>query len=48
VTSPRQLVRVLHRAQTLVNVYRVRCLPTHGNGFSTASFEYLPEKIFDI
>lgn len=27
VTSPRQLVRILHRVTALVNVYAVRCLP---------------------
>lgn len=29
VASPRQLVRVLHRMQALVNVYRVICLPAN-------------------
>jgi GTP pyrophosphokinase len=44
VDSPSQLVRILHRAQTLVNVYQVQCLPSHGNGLATASFQYLPNK----
>jgi GTP pyrophosphokinase len=42
VTSARQLVRILHRAQTLINIYEVRCLPRHGEGLKTASFKYLP------
>ena len=41
VDSPDQLVRVLHRAQTLVNVYNVQCFPSHGNGLATASFQYI-------
>jgi len=28
ISSPRQLVRILHRIKALVNVYVVRCLPT--------------------
>lgn len=42
VTSARQLVRILHRAQTLINVYDVHCLPRRGNGLVSASFKYLP------
>ncbi|MGW8318470.1 MAG: RelA/SpoT family protein [Candidatus Promineifilaceae bacterium] len=46
IVSPRQLVRILHRAHALVNVYAVRCLPSNGqlgadNGTGTSS--YLPE-----
>jgi (p)ppGpp synthase/HD superfamily hydrolase len=44
VASARQLVRILHRAQTLINVYDVQCLPRYGNGLVSASFEYLPSK----
>jgi (p)ppGpp synthase/HD superfamily hydrolase len=44
VSSARQLVRILHRAQTLINVYGVQCLPGHGDGLVSASFEYLPTK----
>jgi GTP pyrophosphokinase len=43
VSSAHQLVRILHRTQTLVNVYDVQCLPRHGNGLVSASFEYLPK-----
>jgi GTP pyrophosphokinase len=42
VTSPRQLVRILHRAQTLINVYSVQCLPRFGNGLIPSTFKYLP------
>jgi GTP pyrophosphokinase len=48
VADPQQLVRILHQAQTLVNVYRVQCLPSNENGLASASFKYLPQKVFDI
>ncbi|MFZ0548295.1 MAG: RelA/SpoT family protein [Candidatus Promineifilaceae bacterium] len=44
VANARQLVRILHRAQTLINVYDVQCLPRYGNGLVAASFKYLPTK----
>jgi GTP pyrophosphokinase len=43
VASPRQLVRILHRAHALVNVYGVRCLPVNGQPSFTPSQHYLPE-----
>ena len=44
VPSPRQLVRILHRAQTLVNVYNVQCLPARENGLVSSTFFYLSEE----
>lgn len=44
VSSPRQLVRILHRAQTLINVYAVQCLPRHSKEFVTGDFKYLPKQ----
>ncbi len=41
VNGPDQLVRILHRAQTLINVYNVQCFPRHGNGLTSASFKYI-------
>lgn len=45
ISSPRQLVRILHRAQAIVNVFAVRCLPKGPpkNISSSASSLYLPE-----
>ena len=43
VASPRQLVRILHRAHALVNVYEVRCLPVNSQPTFTPSQHYLPE-----
>ncbi len=43
VVSPRQLVRVLHRAHALVNVYSVYCLPKERSGTAAIPTRYLPE-----
>ncbi len=48
VSSARQLVRILHRAQTLINVYNVQCLPRQGDSLTTASFKYLPSSRYDL
>jgi GTP diphosphokinase / guanosine-3',5'-bis(diphosphate) 3'-diphosphatase len=43
IISPRQLVRILHRAHALINVYSVRCLPSEPAAPEYPATFYLPE-----